>query len=370
MHKKLIIIGAGPAGIGLSIVLKKMRLGFTLFEKDTVGSTFDQWPEGTQFLSPSFAGNFFKAPDLNAVCPDTAPSVLLRTEHPTGAEYAQYLRAVVRHYKLPVEEGIVVYSIEKKDAVFGLKTNQGDFTADFVVWAGGEFSFPKPGGIPGAELTTHSSQLPALDSFDASQVVPIVGGYESGYDTAINLAKVGVRSVIFDRHHHLTETRSDSSFALSPYTLSRLKKHQTLITIKPYVSIAQIEHKAPYYFLQTESGETFQFEVPPILANGFSAKHSLIKDLFEWEGNTPKITSDDESTITPNLFLVGPQVKHVNVVFCFIYKFRQRFAIVAETIAQRLGQEDDRFVAQTVAEYEDRNFYLKDLTCCEHECVC
>ena len=38
---------------------------------------------------------------------------------------------------------------------------------------------------------------------------------------------------------------------------------------------------------------------------------------------------------TKNLFLVGPQVKHGSALFCFIYKYRQRFAIVAEKLKRK-----------------------------------
>ena len=43
-------------------------------------------------------------------------------------------------------------------------------------------------------------------------------------------------------------------------------------------------------------------------------------------------TSEDESTKVPGVFLVGPSVRHGKLSFCFIYKFRQRFGIVANAI--------------------------------------
>lgn len=59
----------------------------------------------------------------------------------------------------------------------------------------------------------------------------------------------------------------------------------------------------------------------------------------------------DQSTKNPGLFVVGPMVKHItnvdceeskersneeDVIFCFIYKFRCRFALVAGEILSRL----------------------------------
>lgn len=49
-HQKIIIVGAGPAGIGLGILLKK--LGFTsylILEGDEIGSSCSGQPENFSF---------------------------------------------------------------------------------------------------------------------------------------------------------------------------------------------------------------------------------------------------------------------------------------------------------------------------------
>ena len=53
----------------------------------------------------------------------------------------------------------------------------------------------------------------------------------------------------------------------------------------------------------------------------------------------PLLNEYDESTTTPGLFLVGPAVIHGDLSFCFVYKFRQRFGVVADAIARGLGRE-------------------------------
>ena len=52
--------------------------------------------------------------------------------------------------------------------------------------------------------------------------------------------------------------------------------------------------------------------------------------------------------------------------FCFIYKFRQRFAVVADAIAQRLGKD----TTEAVAARRATGMYLDDLSCCEESCEC
>ena len=88
--------------------------------------------------------------------------------------------------------------------------------------------------------------------------------------------------------------------------------------------------------------------------------------MFEWrDDGFPLLTEHDESTVTNGLFLVGPQVRQGDVIFCFIYKFRQRFAVVANQIARRL-----RVSAKPLEEYRRYGMYLDDLSCCGDECVC
>ena len=67
------------------------------------------------------------------------------------------------------------------------------------------------------------------------------------------------------------------------------------------------------------------------------------------------------------LFL--PQNLVDNALFCFIYKYRQRFAIVADRIALR-KKMDRSIVREVLKDYKENNFYLKDLSCCDDECVC
>ncbi|MDQ7861115.1 NAD(P)-binding domain-containing protein [Peribacillus frigoritolerans] len=54
------IIGGGPAGIGMGVLLKQNGIeDFIILEKDQVGSTFFQWPEETRFITPSFYCSWF-----------------------------------------------------------------------------------------------------------------------------------------------------------------------------------------------------------------------------------------------------------------------------------------------------------------------
>ena len=79
----------------------------------------------------------------------------------------------------------------------------------------------------------------------------------------------------------------------------------------------------------------------------------------------PLLTADDESTKVPGVFLVGPSVRHGEHSFCFVYKFRQRFGIVANAICRGLGRRDTEVSVEIARKM---NMYLDDLKCCEATC--
>merc|ERR1719471_2439493 len=113
-----------------------------------------------------------------------------------------------------------------------------------------------------------------------------------------------------------------------------------------------------------------QTEQPPILCTGFEGSVAMeARNLFDFPdaskkgcvGNGPLLTLADESTKVPGVFLVGPSVTHGDLSFCFVYKFRQRFAIVANAICQGLGME----TKEAVALCRQRDMYLDDFATCE-----
>jgi G3E family GTPase len=123
---------------------------------------------------------------------------------------------------------------------------------------------------------------------------------------------------------------------------------------------------------------TLRTSQPPLLCAGFEGSVALgvVSNLFAWgksneEGGdgcaagSPLLrVKNDESTTTPGLFLAGPAVRHGELSFCFVYKFRQRFGVVADAIAQGLGRD----TMEAVKTARDMNMYMDDFTCCKAAC--
>ncbi len=364
----VIIIGAGPAGLGVGIILKKFDMNYVILEKHSVGSSFKKWPKETRFISPSFTGNFFKMPDLNAISPETSPAFNLQTEHPSGVEFAQYLAQVSEFYELPIETNVAVKKIQKEKNSFTIDTNNGEYKSTFVIWTAGEYQYPGKKSFEGSELCTHYSEISSFSDLEGKDRI-VIGGYESGFDSAVNLVKFGKQVTVLDSADYLDLVNSDSSYSLSPCTRDRIKSVDDGIEYHKKTRVKKVEYEKGEYRITTTKKKTFTSKHKPINCTGFASSLSLVEELFDFEENYPLLTEYDESTKTKNLFLAGPQVKHRDALFCFIYKFRQRFAIVAERIAKKVGISKE-IIEEVLEEYKHNNFYLEDLSCCDGECDC
>ena len=366
----VVVVGAGAAGIGFGATLRHLDIeNFAILDRAGVGASFLRWPRQMRFITPSFNTTQFGILDLNAVCLQTSPAFSLGVEHPTGEEYARYLEGVAEYFELPIATGVDVLSVAKGAGRkrFRIETSRGEIRARFVVWAGGEMQYPRTRGFDGAELCLHNSQVTSWDEINGGERY-IIGGAESGVDAAVALAAAGRRAVVFDREEPWTQTGSDPSQLLSPFTSARL--HSAVdsgrVTLRGGCTVIGVRRNGNGYQLALENGDVVDCAEKPILASGFVGSASLVRPLFDWRDEAfPLLTENDESTVTKGLFLIGPQVRQDKIIFCFIYKFRQRFAVVANQIARRL-----RVSTEPLEWYRRYGMYLDDLSCCGDACAC
>ncbi len=407
------VVGAGAAGVGVAAALEHLDVDTVVLERETIGSSFRNWPEEMRLITPSYPSNAFGFPDLNAVVPNTSPAVAFDCQQLTGEMYASYLEAVAESYDIDVRTGVTVTAVESAPEAavvvdggtavealneaserpgFTVETTEGELDCSFVVWAGGEFSHPRRNVFPGSEHCVHSAEIDswaklAADS-DGEHVV--IGGSESGIDAAVNLVEAGASVTVLDRGHPWARRHPDPSETLSPYTLQRLdsvrgSERLDLVGGAEVERVERFEDSFEIYARPADSdlpggmapnrdGGNWQertehrFETPnrPVLATGFDPRAGPIGELFPIEDGSVRLTDRDESPETPGLFLAGPAVAHDGQAFCFVYKFRSRFPVVAETIGNRLGVE-----TAGLDVYREAGMFLDDLSCCEPiDCDC
>lgn len=368
MQHKIIIIGAGPAGIGCALALNRAGIkDIVILEANCVGSSFRRWPKQMRLITPSFHTNSFYQTDLNSITPDTSPADFFQKQHLTGKEYADYLRTGVAHFGLNVRVQVKVSQITPGREGYCVHTDKENYKAEIIIWAGGEFSLPKLKSFEGAELCAHSSFFRDWNDYQGKDAL-VIGGYESGIDAAFNLVGIGKRVIVLSSGEPWKVDHPDPSEILSPYTrdrlLSTLKENPGKIVLRGNCKVLSVSKLSNRYIVETDDGEIFESEHRPIAATGFQSALTPVKDLFKWENSLPVFTEEDESTLYPGIYYSGPSLVHNNSKFCFIYKFRARFGVIARSVAKRLGYpepdlEDDR----------RRGFLVDDLECCTN-CEC
>lgn len=363
-----IVVGGGAAGIGIAVALKDAGLeNFLVLERYRVGCTFTAWPDETRFLTPSFPTNSVGMLDLNSVAIGTSPAFSLAAEHPTGRDYAAHLNQVANTVGLPIQEHTTVLRVSKIGDEFVIDTADETLRCRHVVWAGGEYQYPRLHGFIGGELCRHTAMVDRYHDLEGDDFI-VIGGFESGVDAAYHLASRGRDVRLLDRGCPWERNTSDPSVALSTYSLERMREtcFTTHVELLPDTSVMSVSRSDDQYRVSAPGGRHFTTPAAPILAGGFLGSHRLVMDLFEQrDDGFPLLSEHDESTRVPGLFLCGPSVRHGDHIFCFIFKFRMRFAVVAKAIATSLG-----LPATRLEEYRHWGMYLDDLSCCGEECIC
>lgn len=363
----VIVVGAGAAGVGVAITLKHAGIeNYLVLDRHTVGASFAAWPAETRFITPSFPSNSIGMLDLNSIAIGVSPAYSLEVEHPTGQDYAAHLRGVAKFFELPIREGADAQRIVRTDDVFQVELDGETLSARHVIWAAGEFQYPQLSGFPGSELCRHTATVGSYEHMPGDDVI-IIGGYESGIDAAYHLAYHDRSVRLFDAGCPWDQESSDPSVALSTYSMERIREEwfDEFVDLYPDSPVTGVAKTDDGYEVTVGGEEAFHTSVPPLLAGGFTGSHQMVADLFEQrDDGFPLLSENDESTTVPGIFLCGPAVRHQNQVFCFIYKYRQRFAVVAKAIATSLG-----LPAEQLESYRQWGMYLDDLSCCGEECA-
>jgi len=185
---KIVIIGAGSAGLATSYFLKEQNIKHLILERGNVGNTWDaeRW-DSFYLVNPNWA---VRLPGFHYV--GTEPEGYLSKQETIG-----YLQNYAKHFDAPVRTGVEVESIDRVDTVYLLKLTSGDvIQAQCVVVATGAFGVPKTpdyaGAISGSINQIHSAAYKNPDSLTEGAVL-VVGSGQSGAQIAEELHDAGRR---------------------------------------------------------------------------------------------------------------------------------------------------------------------------------
>ncbi len=367
----VIIVGAGPAGIGIASLLSQSDLNHLILDKSEIGNSFLDWPKNMEMITPSFPSNAFGQMDLNSIFESTSPAFAFNKEHLTGDEYAVYLSGVADYRELNIEKNNEVKKVNEQENSWVVETKNGAYSTKYLIWAAGEFQNPKIENISGKRHCIHSSLIKSPDKLTDDNFV-VIGGYESGIQVAFDLVKNNKKVTVINKDVIDDMDTSDPSQVLSPYTY---QKYNELKDSKLYSEIIEevksVAKTESGYQIKLKNNLRIETESQPICATGFSLVKKPIEHLItNRDDGFPKLNEKtDEFFEKKNIYLTGPSVRHDDHIFCFIYKFRQRFGVIVEDILLK-EKYTEANISVLVNGWKRNGMYLSDLSCCGEECVC
>jgi putative flavoprotein involved in K+ transport len=187
-HRRVIVIGAGPAGLASAAALQRRGVKALVLERaDSVGS--------------SWRGRYDRL-RLNSSRP---LSTLPRTRFARGTgmfpsrdEVVCYLEAYAQRHRIDVQHGTAVERIDRDGAGLVVRTTAGDLEAEHVVMASGYAHTPHLPDWPGRDRfggrLIHASDYRNADDLRDADVL-VAGSGCSGMEIAYDVATSGARRV-------------------------------------------------------------------------------------------------------------------------------------------------------------------------------
>lgn len=168
----LVIVGAGPAGLGASLAAKSRKLRYVTLEQESVGGTVSHYPRGKIVMT----------------APVQLPLVgKMRFRETTKETLMEFWEGMIDSTGLDISDHERVESIEQAANGFNIKTTKNSYSTRAVLLAIGRRGTPRTLGVPGEEKTKVVYRLIDPEQYRGQHVL-VVGGGDSALEAAISIA--------------------------------------------------------------------------------------------------------------------------------------------------------------------------------------
>jgi NosR/NirI family transcriptional regulator, nitrous oxide reductase regulator len=185
----VLVVGAGPAGLGASLALHELGIPHIVVEKDKPLQTIENFPEGKLLYSEPASID----PPAGLWFEDAPKEVLV-----------ERWRKAIEERELPIKCSEVLVGLERTNGIFradigsvSTKPLPSDsspqlkqYTAQRVILAVGKRSAPRRLGLQGEDLPQVHYRLQDPNAFHGARTL-VVGGGDSAVETACALAESG-----------------------------------------------------------------------------------------------------------------------------------------------------------------------------------
>ncbi len=198
---QVIIVGAGPAGIGATLTAKQQKLKYLTLDQNSLGGTVFQYPRGKIVMTQ----------------PVELPLVgKMHFRETTKEALLEFWQGVEKQSEIQINYNEIVANVENSGNGFTVKTNRGNYRTDKILLSIGRRGTPRKLDIPGEDLPKVVYQLIDPEQY-INQKVMIVGGGDSALEAALAIADVAgsevslsYRSESFSRAKAKNRDRIDS----------------------------------------------------------------------------------------------------------------------------------------------------------------
>lgn len=170
----LVIVGAGPSGIGASLTAKKHKLKFITVEQDSLGGTVFTFPRSKIVMTSAME------------LPLHGKVKLYET---SKTELIELWNEVLTKNDIEIKENTKIDHIEKKKSQFIIQTAKGEtFTSRKVLLAIGRRGTPRKLGVSGESTEKVAYRLLEPELIKGKNIT-VVGGGDSAIEAALLLAE-------------------------------------------------------------------------------------------------------------------------------------------------------------------------------------
>lgn len=228
-----VIIGAGPAGIGASLMAAKKGLKFATIEQGDIGGTVFSYPRHKIVMTSPVELPLYG----NVKLRETTKEALL-----------DLWISVIKKTGLEIRTGEKMTGLSREADGFRVITSKGEYPARNVVLAIGRRGTPRKLGVPGEKLPKVTySLLDPEQHRDHSLLV--VGGGDSAVEASLALAKQAGNKVTLSY-------RGDSFKRIKPMNKTRLDEAVSKRSVDVVLNSNVLEIREKDVSIETEGKET------------------------------------------------------------------------------------------------------------------
>ncbi|PQJ32514.1 potassium transporter Trk [Nonlabens arenilitoris] len=185
-----VVIGGAQAGLSIAYHLQEQNKNFLIVDgEEQIGASWlNRWDSLKLFTPTEYnhlPGLKFKAP---------------KNHYPTKFEVANYFKAYVKKFEIPVQFNTLITSVRKNKKTFTIEYKDGIIEAKNVVIATGPFHIPytPPCHTKASQeiLQIHSNYYKNANQLQNGDAL-VVGGGDSGYQILNEISKDSSRTVYF-----------------------------------------------------------------------------------------------------------------------------------------------------------------------------